>query len=72
MDFDNDFGFSTYSESDYKDKDTAKAQLMYDAILPLLNNLAKDADKNEIIKWPDRGSKIEKFKKKLLKILNEE
>jgi hypothetical protein len=39
-------------------------------VLPLLNNLAKDADKNAYIHWPNRATKIEEFKKKLLAVIN--
>jgi hypothetical protein len=42
---------------------------MYNAIMPLLTNLKKDADKNPIINWPDRGKKIDMFIAKLNKIL---
>lgn len=80
MDLDNfDFGFTTLSSDSVVDATTAvtdlaaaksKAEKLYNAILPLLNNLAKDADKNEIIKWPNRGKKIEEFKQHLLAIIN--
>jgi hypothetical protein len=39
-------------------------------VLPLLNNLAKDADKNAYIHWPNRTAKIEEFKKKLQTVVN--
>jgi hypothetical protein len=75
LDEDFDFGFTTHSDDEFapaEDVTTAqdKAQAMYRAIIPLLNNLAKDADKNEIIKWPNRGEKITQFKKRLELILN--
>lgn len=38
---------------------------MYDAIVPLLDNLMKDADKNPYIHWPNRSERIQMFKKKL-------
>lgn len=47
-----------------------KAQSIYSAVMPLLNNLASDADKDYIY-WPDRTEKIEMFKRKLLQILDE-
>ena len=43
---------------------------MYNMVLPLLNNLAKDGETNAYIHWPNRGAKIEQFKKKLLDIVN--
>lgn len=42
---------------------------MYDAIMPLLINLKKDANKNPIINWPNRGAKIDQFITKLNNIL---
>lgn len=46
-----------------------KAQMMYDAIMPLLSNLKKDPLKPNIY-WPDREKKIDNFIKKLDSILN--
>lgn len=74
LDSDFDFGFTSVSEEEI----TAplvinaqdKAKLVYDAIVPLLNNLAKDSDKSPYISWPNRAEKIEEFKKKLEAILN--
>jgi hypothetical protein len=75
FDDDYDFGFTTHSDDELVDVETAKkgdekAVQMYKAILPLLNNLLKDADKNDIIKWPDRRRRIEQFIEKLDSILN--
>ena len=75
LDEDFDFGFTTHADEEFVDADEAhaaqnKAEAMYKAIVPLLNNLAKDADTNEIIKWPGRGEKIALFKKRLEQILN--
>lgn len=64
-----DFGFTTASEDDFKQEGNDKAQAMYDAIIPLLKNLQKDADKNPIINWPNRKAKIDSFITKLNKIL---
>ena len=47
----------------------AKAQKMYDAIVPLLNNLKQNPDKPNIY-WPDRVKKIDIFMNKLDNILN--
>lgn len=65
-----DFGFTTSSEEEIKQEGNDKAQAMYNAILPLLKNLKKDADKNPIINWPNRAKKIDEFINKLDKILN--
>ena len=72
MDFDDDFdfGFTTSSEEEIKQEGNDKARAMYDAILPLLLNLKKDADKNPIINWPNREKKIDQFITKLNKILS--
>jgi hypothetical protein len=71
-----DFGFTTVSEDVFAQAEAAtqegqlKAEQIYKMVLPLLNNLAKDADKNAYIHWPNRAAKIEEFKKKLLGIVN--
>lgn len=41
-----------------------KLNLLYNAIIPLLENLKKNPEKDYIL-WPDRVSKVETFKKKL-------
>ena len=69
LDEDFDFGFTTASEEEIKQEGEDKARAMYDAIMPLLNNLKKDADKNPIINWPNRKAKIDSFITKLNKIL---
>ena len=74
-DIDFDFGFTPVSQeqivadSGVADEDQSKAEAMYKLITPLLNNLAKDSDKNAYIHWPDRKQKIDAFKKKLEGIL---
>ena len=71
-----DFGFTTVSEDVFTQAEAAtqegqlKAERIYKMVLPLLNNLAKDADKNAYIHWPNRATKIEEFKKKLQDIIN--
>lgn len=71
-----DFGFTSVSDEVFQQAEAtvqegqAKADAMYKAIIPLLNNLAKDSDKNAYIHWPNRKEKIESFKKKLEQILN--
>lgn len=84
MNDDFDFGFTTISEASLKEKeiiaakkatdqqaseDRRKAQIIYNMVLPLLENLKKDSDKNEYIYWPNRGAKIDEFIVKLEKIV---
>lgn len=76
---DDDFGFTAISDEEFKQREVEAAkkaastvedrvQRMKEAIMPLLNNLMKDADKKEYIFWPDRKTKIEAFISKLEKI----
>lgn len=76
-----DFGFSSISEDDFIAREEKavsnavesvqnKVERMYNMVLPLLNNLAKDGETNAYIHWPNRTAKIEQFKKKLLDIVN--
>lgn len=82
IDDDFDFGFSAVDEKEIeavKEIETkaqsqhvdvlARMRKMYDMIVPLLNNLAKNPDK-EYIKWPDRQKKLEQFRKKLDDLMN--
>lgn len=64
-----DFGFSFVDEPP-EDEMTAeeRLQLMYDTIIPLLENLSKNPEKKNI-HWPNRAEKIEGFKQKLKHIL---
>ncbi len=41
-----------------------KLDKMYNAVIPLLNNLQKNPEK-EYIFWPDRHNKVEQFRDKL-------
>jgi hypothetical protein len=41
-----------------------KMDTMFNAIMPLLNNLQKNPEK-EYIYWPDRHNKVEQFRDKL-------
>lgn len=45
-----------------------RLELLYKSISPFLDNLCKNPDKSTIY-WPDRVSKIEAYKGKLLKIV---
>ena len=71
-----DFGFTTVSDDVFAQAEAAtqegqlKADRIYKMVRPLLNNLAKYADKNAYILWPNRAAKIEEFKKKLQSIIN--
>lgn len=46
-----------------------KLKKMYNMIVPLLDNLAKDPDKSYIY-WPDRQKKISQFKQKLKDVVD--
>lgn len=46
-----------------------KLNALYKMIKPLLNNLAKDGDK-EYIYWPDRQKKMIEFNKKVDQLVN--
>ena len=78
--FDFDFGVSTVSADEIPNEKLgteveqlqaqlteakAKTKAVIDAVMPLLNNLAKNPE-NEYILWPNRVAKINEFKKKLL------
>ncbi len=71
-----DFGFSDdeFSGTTVKNlptNDSKKAQKLYDTIVVFLDNLSSNPEK-DTIHWPNRVEKINLFKKKLEKILNEE
>lgn len=80
-----DFGFTAINEDELKTVETSKNQveelqqqlesvdkratMLYNAIIPLLDNLRKNPEK-EYIYWPDRVSKIDAFETKLSNIVN--
>lgn len=75
-----DFGFTVVDESEldisksYENKaikEQTKVREMYNAIMPLLNNLKSNPDK-DYIKWPNRTGKIEAFEKHLIDIMEGE
>lgn len=82
-----DFGFTVVDENDLKVVESSKTQVeelqqqlesvdkravkLYNAIIPLLDNLRKNPEK-EYILWPDRVDKIDAFETKLSNILNGE
>ena len=53
------------------DASAAKAKLIYDAVVPLLNNLKANPEKDYIY-WPNRYEKLDEFEMKLFAILNGE
>lgn len=75
-----DFGFTAMDESELEvvqqatEKITAanvaeeKITKLYGAIIPLLNNLKKNPEKDYIY-WPDRLSKVQSFEKMISKIV---
>lgn len=78
-----DFGFTAVDESELQAVQDAqkaagdvaveatttqeKLDKLYNAIIPLLNNLKKNPEK-EYILWPNRIDKVEQFEEHLLKI----
>lgn len=80
-----DFGFSAISEDELQVVESSKSQVeelqqqlkvvdkkaqrLYNAFMPLLDNLRKNPEK-EYIYWPDRVGKIDAFESKLSDILN--
>jgi hypothetical protein len=74
-----DFGFTLVDESDLdvsQELVTAtassattqdKLDKLYNAIIPLLNNLKSNPER-EYIKWPNRVDKVEAFETHILKI----
>ena len=79
-DFDFDFGFPAVDETELEAVQQATSQAtqveqtaeqlqtrldnLYNAIVPLLNNLKKNPEK-EYILWPNRLAKVEEFETKL-------
>lgn len=66
-DLDDDFGFSLVSEDELNagvQDVTDKLHGLRKMVMPLLNNLMKNPDK-EYIYWPDRVKKIQSFIKKM-------
>ena len=53
------------------DDEKFRARAVYNAIVPLLDNLRKDSDK-EYIKWPNRVDSIDKFQSELEDILTDQ
>jgi hypothetical protein len=82
-DFDFDFGFTAVDEDELEvvqqaskiaekssenfDHVQEKIDALYNAIIPLLNNLKKNPEK-EYILWPNRVEKVDEFEDHLTKI----
>jgi len=49
----------------------AKSQMLYDMVVPLINNLKANPEKDYIY-WPNRYEKLDEFEAKLYAILNGE
>lgn len=67
-----DFGFTAVNETELNVAQEAtsnqdKLDQLYNAIIPLLNNLKKNPEK-EYILWPNRLEKVEEFEEHLLRI----
>jgi serine/threonine protein kinase len=60
IDEDNDFGFSFAHTEDIKIEANDKVEGLKKMIMPLLNNLMKNPEKDTIV-WPDREKKIKMF-----------
>lgn len=80
-----DFGFTAVDEEELEAVQIAKQQAsdvessatatqdkidkLYNAVIPLLNNLKKNPEKDYIL-WPNRLAKVEEFETYLQKIYN--
>ena len=64
LDEDNDFGFSFAHTEDIKIEANDKVEGLRKMIMPLLNNLMKNPEKDTIV-WPEREKKIKAFIKKM-------
>ena len=63
-----DFGFTFSDTSEIKAEAVDKVQGLRNMIMPLLNNLKKNPEKDTIV-WPDREKKINDFIKKMDKYI---
>ena len=66
-----DFGFTMVTEGDLQTPADTRAEQLRDLIMPLLNNLKSNPDK-DIIRWngPDRVKKIDEFIKKMNNLIS--
>lgn len=63
-----DFGFTFSDTSEIKAEAVDKVTGLRNMIMPLLNNLKKNPEKDTIV-WPDREKKINEFIKKMDKYI---
>lgn len=63
-DFENDFGFTFVDSKELKTQSEDKVQGLRNMIMPLLNNLMKDPEKDTIV-WPNREKSVKAFIKKM-------
>ena len=61
---DNDFGFTFMDSEELKSQGEDKVQGLRDMIMPLLNNLMKNPEKDTIL-WPNREKTVKAFIKKM-------
>jgi len=59
-----DFGFTFSDSKEIQSQAVDKAQGVRDMIMPLLNNLMKNPEKDTIL-WPNRDKTIKQFIKKM-------
>ena len=69
---DNDFGFTFTDEESFVKSDNTKLLELRAMVMPLLNNLKKNPDK-DIIQWPgkDRVKRIDAFIEIMDKLIND-
>jgi hypothetical protein len=60
----NDFGFTFVDSEEIKTQTNDKVQGLRDMIMPLLNNLMKNPEKDTIV-WPNRDKAIKTFINKM-------
>lgn len=63
-----DFGFTFSDTTEIKAEAEDKVSGLRNMIMPLLNNLKKNPEKDTIV-WPDREKKINEFIKKMDKYI---
>ena len=78
-----DFGFTTMDSEQFRQslpkaeayntpgRVEKKVRDIMDMIIPFLNNLMRDPEK-DILKWPDRAKKVQELKEKIVKRSTEE
>lgn len=69
MKTEDDFGFSFESSTEIESASKDKVTGLYNMIMPLLNNLKANPEK-DTIKWPNRKEKIDQFIVKMDNYLN--